>query len=73
MSKTKQSPKDVEITVKQAAELLGVSKARVEQYLREDPPRLVARVLEPTGVRVIRRSDVMALQRNSPGRPKTTA
>ncbi len=71
MNKQKQSPK--EITVKQAAELLGVSKARVEQYLRETPPRLVARVVEPTGVRVVRLADVQSIVRRGAGRPKASA
>jgi len=61
-----------EVTVRQAAELLGLSKSRVEQFIRGG--QLTARTLPPTNVKVLARADVLAFKRKKrkPGRPAGT-
>lgn len=60
------SPAD-EMTLAQAAELAGVSKSRVEQWIRDG--RLHVRRTIGT-LRVVLRSEVLAIERKPEGYPK---
>lgn len=59
-----------EVTIREAAELLGKSKARVEQYVRDGRLKL-SRTLG--GLRLLLRADVLAFEPGPAGRPKKAA
>lgn len=61
-------PADDELTVAEAATLLGVSRWRVHQWIRDG--RLPARKHGP--LLWISRDALAALERQPPGRPRTT-
>ena len=69
-------PKNPEITVAEAAELLGISKRRVHAILAETTGRLkVSRIMKVGAVTVhlLKRADVLAYRpfvHGKPGRPR---
>lgn len=58
-----------DLTTAQAAAVLGVTPARVRQYIADG--RLPARALTPR-LHLVRAADVAKLVRRKPGRPKSS-